>query len=278
MKKIIGAVINSINFFVPQKATSLVHHLFATPRKGKLKEVDLPLFIKKSNTLKLRYKNKEVFCYEWKTNNQQNLATILLIHGWESNSARWEELVNYLGQNYRFIAFDAPSLGQSPGGGLSVKDYQNCIDLLINHFQPTYVVAHSLGAFALYQQLAATNYSSIQKVVLLGCLDRFEIIVNYYFSMFGYSSQLRQQYYQYLSSLFELPLSLYTSSEATSKVDKNILCIHDTDDEIIFYNDVVSFHQLLKAKQNHVIVTSGIDHRLQNPIVFKTIKEFLTSK
>ncbi len=277
MKKIIRAVINCVNLLFPQKATFWAHQLFATPRKGQLKSVELPLFLKKAKTIELQYKGKKVFCYEWNNNPQSNLPVLLLIHGWESNSARWEELVTHLGNHYCFIAFDAPSLGQSPGGNLSVKDYQNCINKILLHFRPTYIVAHSLGAFALYQQLALTNYAFVQKVVLLGCLDRFEIIVHQYFKMLGYSSKVCRQYQNYLSNLFEMPLSKYTSSEASAKVQNAILCIHDTDDEVIAYTDVKVFHQLLKQQQNQVVVTTSIGHRLQNPIVFKAIEEFLIS-
>lgn len=278
MKKSIGFIFNILSYVIPKHVNAWVHHLFATPRKGKLSNDNLPQFIQKAKPGSFKYNGKDVITYTWNLTTNNELPILLLIHGWESNSARWEELVNYLGNNFQFVAFDAPSLGQSSGGNLSVKDYQNVIGLALNHFKPQMVVAHSLGAFSLHQQLARSTYPFVQKVVLMGCLDRFEGVVQLYFKMLGYAPKVQRNYVNYLSTLFQMPLGDYTSSKAALDVEQEILCIHDRDDDMIQYETTMSFHEVLKQRKNKVIVTGNIGHRLQHEVVFQSIQSFLQSQ
>lgn len=275
MEKAVGTLVNLISLISINKAVYWAHKLFSTPRKGKLQAAHLPLFLQQATATTFRYQNEEVYTYQW---NAQAIdkPLLLLIHGWESNSARWEALQAYIGLSYRLVAFDAPSLGQSKGKNLSVKNYQEVIDLAIEHFQPQGIIAHSLGAFTAFQQLSVKAYPSVQKVVVLGSFDRFEQILSKYFTLLGYNRRVCQAYYQYIEALLGQPLLNYCSTQATKNIHIPILCIHDIADAQVSFQEATAFHKALQEKNNHVVTTTNLGHSLQDTFVFETIRAFLS--
>ena len=83
--------------------------------------------------------------YQWKGEKQ----TILLAHGWESNTYRWKSLINKLHQNgHHIIALDAPAHGQSSGTQFNAILYSEFINVVASHYQPTVIVGHSVGGMA----------------------------------------------------------------------------------------------------------------------------------
>lgn len=275
MEKVVGTLVNVLSLISVNKAVYWVHKLFSTPRKGKLQPAHLPKFLQQATGEMFTYQGEAVYTYQW---NAQALdkPLILLIHGWESNSARWEALQTYMGDAFRLVAFDAPSLGQSKGKNLSVKNYQEVIDLAIEHFQPQGIVAHSLGAFTAFQQLSVKSYPAVQKAVILGSFDRFEVILSNYFNLLGYTHRLRQVYQQYIETLLGQPLVNYCSTHATKTVAIPILCMHDIHDAQVSFQEAEGFHQALQAKNNLVVTTTDLGHSLQDALVFETIRTFLS--
>lgn len=273
MEKVVGALVNLISLGSMQTAVHWVHKLFATPRKGKLKPQQLPVFLQQAHLDFLIYKGEKVYTYQW-NQTAVDKPLILLIHGWESNSARWEALVEYLEDTFRYVALDAPSLGMSYGKNLSVKNYQEVIDLALTTFKPQFVVGHSLGAFALFQQIGERNYPWLEKVVIMGAFDRFEVILSHYYNLLGYSKRVREAYRDYFQRLINKPLSSYSSTEASKAVHIPVLCIHDKEDPQISYQEAEYFHQALMQKKNMLVSTVNLGHSLQDEAVFKTIQTF----
>lgn len=274
MEKVVGALINVVSLFSMPTALHWVHRLFSTPRKGKLNAKDLPLFLTQAHLGYFWYKKNKVYYYQWNA-TQTQLPLVLLIHGWESNSARWEALCTALDGQFRFVAVDAPSLGQSYGKNLSVKNYQEVIDIALHTFQPSFVIGHSLGAFALFQQLSETNYPWLKKAVILGAFDRFEVILSHYYHLLGYSKRVKEAYHSYIEHLINKPLIAYCSAEAVQFVDVEVLCIHDKEDPQVSYEEAQRFHQALLQKNNVVLSTENLGHSLQDETVFYTIQTFL---
>lgn len=275
MEKVVGALVNILSLCSMRSALHWVHNLFATPRKGKLKPQQLPVFLQQAQLDFFWYKNEKVYTYQW-NKEATDKPLLLLIHGWESNSGRWEELYTYLGNQFRFVAVDAPSLGMSYGKNLSVKNYQEVIDLALNTFKPQFVIGHSLGAFALFQQLSEGDYPWIKKAVIMGAFDRFEVILSHYYNLLGYSKRVREAYHNYIEHLINKPLYSYCSTEAVKFVDIPILCIHDHKDPQVSYEEAESFHQALMHKKNLVVSTTNLGHSLQDEAVFKTIQAFFS--
>ena len=274
MKKVVGAFVNLVSVFAMDTALRWVHGFFSTPRKGKLTVDHLPAFLKKAHRSFFWYQNEKVYTYQW-NNTLHDLPIVLLIHGWESNSARWEALYDYMGDQFHYVAVDAPSLGLSYGKNLSVQNYQEVIDLALQTFQPQFAIGHSLGAFALFQQLGLSTYPGLKKAVILGTFDRFEIVLSHYYHLLGYTKRIRSAYDTYLEQLFNKPLIDYCCTAAVPFVEVEVLCIHDLDDPQVSFEEAINFHQALKRKNNLVIPTSNLGHSLQDTSVYHAILSFL---
>ncbi|MDA7849530.1 alpha/beta hydrolase, partial [Flavobacteriaceae bacterium] len=87
--KIIGAFINFIGIFNTAYASKLALNLFSKPRNGKLTpHINSFLETATSKTI-LHYNSLPIQTYQWEGTKE----TVLLAHGWESNSGRWRHKI-----------------------------------------------------------------------------------------------------------------------------------------------------------------------------------------
>ncbi len=109
LQKFIGFLINVIGLFSKKSAARLALYLFTTPRRGRLTEKQYD-FLGTSFREELTVNSIPVMTYRWLGKGK----TILLAHGWESNAARWQYLIEPLRKlDYNIIALDAPAHGKS---------------------------------------------------------------------------------------------------------------------------------------------------------------------
>ena len=89
---------------------------------------------------------------------------ILLFHGMNGNSRSWATLFGALGNQFRVIAWDAPSFGDSDVFGDTIDDYCNAAKALIKYLQikDIIVIGHSMGG------LIATKLAVDKDVSLAG--------------------------------------------------------------------------------------------------------------
>ena len=92
--------------------------------------------------------------YEETYNWDGEKETVLLLHGWESNSFRWRNLIGHLKrEGYRVLAFDAPAHGHSSGSLFNVIRYTECTQTIVSRYNPDYIIGHSVGGMtAVYHQ------------------------------------------------------------------------------------------------------------------------------
>src|SRR5690606_38336992 len=109
LQKIIGFFINTISIFSPKLAARMALFLFTKPLKGKINEKQSD-FLDTAFREELTFNNMPIMTYRWLGKRE----TILLAHGWESNSARWQTLITNLKQRgFGVVALDAPAHGRS---------------------------------------------------------------------------------------------------------------------------------------------------------------------
>ncbi|WP_026038727.1 alpha/beta hydrolase [Myroides injenensis] len=274
MKKIIGCLLNIFSKFNKRKSVFIAFDLFCKPRAGKL-HGDLPQILKESDINRFDYKDSFIQYYLW-NKDLENKPLILLIHGWESNAARWEPLIRYLGKNYRIIGFDARGLGASPGRRFNVPEFSELIGTVISKFQPTIIVSHSLGSFALLAQLAKEQYKFISKVVLTGCLDKFGDVLLNYSKMMGYNKKLEDGILRYAESLINMPIDSYASHLFIKSAKAEFLLIHDKRDEIVLLEECEIFHKVFKESNHTIVYTDLYGHSLQGVEVYQTIGNFIS--
>ena len=118
--KSVGLYINLISYFLPEKAKQIAYEIFSQPRKGKIKNGKLPKTLQNAKQETLHYDGEDFQTYIW----QGSEDIILLLHGWESNAARWYKLIPILEKSgCTIVAIDAPAHGLSGSKWFNVGKY-----------------------------------------------------------------------------------------------------------------------------------------------------------
>ena len=123
LPKILGTHINALSIWSKRAAARRAFLVFCTPRGGRIKENQKELLDAAKDKIITISDAVKIQTYKWEGTG----PTILLIHGWESNSHRWYKLIEALQkESYTIIAFDAPAHGNSSGKILNVPLYSMC--------------------------------------------------------------------------------------------------------------------------------------------------------
>ena len=117
--------------------------------------------------------------------------TILLAHGWESNSFRWKDLIVKLkAMDYNVIAFDAPAHGRSSGKVFNAVMYSECINLVAKKFNANIIIGHSVGGMATTFFQQKYQLPSVEKLILLGAPSNYVGVFSRYAKMMGYNTRI----------------------------------------------------------------------------------------
>ncbi len=270
--KIVGFGLNTLSRWSPEKAGEIAFDIFCTPRAGRIGEAD-QFFLSKAdgqNELKTPYGFTKV--YEW---NPDAARSVLLLHGWESNTARWEPLMRSLqAMRHRIIGIDAPAHGASDGNRFNMIKYAEAIHAAVNCYQPDYVIGHSLGAAALSYYLAHYSFSSIHKIVLMGAPSELSIMMQGGFSRsLGLSDRTLTGLFDFFEKQFDRPVAYFSSAEFCKSIDIPALLIHDKNDDVVAADSSMAMHQNLSDSE--LWLTKGLGHSLQDASVFQKIVTFL---
>jgi triacylglycerol esterase/lipase EstA (alpha/beta hydrolase family) len=268
--KSIGLYINFLSYVFPKKATQMAHGFFSEPRKGKLTQDNLPKILKEAHPETFQYEDNSIQTYTWKGNE----TVILLIHGWESNSSRWEKLLPYLKKSgSTIIAIDGPSQGLSSGKEFSVPKFAEYVHVIAEKFKPKYLIGHSMGGkTCLYYQYKYQS-DSIEKMVILGSPSDFKIIFNNFISLMSLNSRISKALEKNYISVLNLKLEEFSGQLFASKLNVKGLVAHDIDDTVVLFKEAQKIVSTWKEVQ--FIETSGLGHSLHDDELYKKVSQFL---
>ena len=271
LPKIVGFSLNILSFISLKSATSIALQLFSKPRKGQITK-EQSEFLDTAVKQVFEYQNNQIATYHWHGKNQ----TILLIHGWESNTGRWMDLILGLQEkNFNIIALDAPAHGNSGSKTFNVPLYAEYIHTVTKNFNPNIVVAHSLGGMSTVFSISKYQVQNIKKLILIGVPSEYIDVLERYKNMIGYNNRIVLNLNQLITDRFGLsPKSLSTVNNL-EKIDSKGLIIHDEDDDVIPYNDALLIQN--SFKNSKLITTKGLGHSLKDKSVSSKILEFITS-
>lgn len=269
--KSIGIYLNALCVFSPKKAAKKALAIFATPRKGKILEHQKP-FLNTAKKDTLQFDNLSITTYQWLGKKD----SILLVHGWESNTQRWHKLIKKLQeQDYHIIALDAPAHGQSSGKQFNAILYAKCINQVVKAYEPQIIVGHSVGGMASVFFTKLFNYKLLKKLVLLGAPSEFVNIFKNYTNMLGLSSKLEHEIDLLVKARFGYLPNYFSTANFAKDLDVEGLIIHDTEDQIITYPEALLIkHNFKNAK---LITTTGYGHSLQHESILNHVTEFINS-
>jgi len=161
---LLGAYLNFINLISKKIGGRHAFLLFCYPFPVKLKPAQAK-FLETSKQSFIQFEGKKIACFSWGSGPQ----TILCLHGWQSQSYRWKRFVEVFDkEKFTIIAVDAPAHGKSEGKIFNVPIYARLIELLLETYSVTYILAHSLGAFATMCLFYEKPELAVKKVALMG--------------------------------------------------------------------------------------------------------------
>lgn len=270
LTKSIGGYINLISFAAPKKATQMAHGYFSEPRKGKFTIDKLPKTLKEAHSETIHNNEDIIQTYTWKGND----TIILLIHGWESNSSRWKKMLPYLKKSgSTIIAIDGPAQGLSNGKEFTVPKYAEFIDIVVQKYQPNYIIGHSMGGqTSLYYQYKYQN-PSVQKIVILGAPSDFTIILKNFTTLLSLNKKVRKDLEIKYTNFLNQDLEQFSSKEFVSKIDVKGLLAHDIEDTVVLFDEGKKIAESWKDVQ--FIQTKGLGHKLHDDELYKKVYTFL---
>ncbi len=270
LTKSIGGYINLISFVFPKKATQIAHAYFSQPRKGKFTLDTLPKTLKEAHSETIRHSENTIQTYIWKGNS----TTILLIHGWESNSSRWKKMLPYLKKSgSTIIAIDGPAQGLSSGKEFTVPKYADFINIVVKKYQPNYIIGHSMGGkTSLYYQFKYQN-PSVQKMVILGAPSDFTVILKNFTTLLSLNNKVKRDLETKYTHYLNQDLEQFSSKEFVSKIDVKGLLAHDIEDSVVVFDEGKKIEKAWKGVQ--FIQTKGLGHKLHDDELYRKIAQFL---
>lgn len=268
--KALGLSINLLSYVAPAKATALAYRYFSKPLYGKLKRDDLPGILREAQLETILHNGGNFQSYIWPGNETK----VLLVHGWESNSARWKLLISYLRKaGCTIIALDAPAHGLSDGKEYTIPRYAEYVNVLIQKHQPNHLIGHSLGgATVLYTQAHYPN-PYIEKMVVLGAPSELTIVLNNYRKMLGLNKRIFKNLKKHCTDRFGLDPMSFSAAAFAKRIDVPGLVVHDREDETVAFSEGM---RIANAYTNaKFVATKGMGHRLHDDRLYNRIYNFL---
>lgn len=268
--KSIGLYINLLSYVFPKKASQIAYAFFSEPREGKLSKSKLPQILQDAQTETFQQEGHSFQTYTWKGNE----TVILLVHGWESNASRWENLLPYLKKSgSTIIAIDGPAHGLSSGKEFNIPQYAEFIHIAVQKFKPQFLIGHSIGGkTCLYYQSVYQN-DALKKMVILGSPSDFNIILNNYITLLSLNSKISKALEDHYLDTFKLKLDLFSGKLFASKIKTKGLIAHDIDDTVVLFEEG---KKIAGAWENaRFIETTGLGHSMHDQDLYQEIYDFL---
>ena len=158
-----GKYLSLLALIDKKKAAQTAFDIFCTIRKGRVKPIQED-FLNAAKLTVEEINGQHIQVYHWKGTK----PTVLLMHGWESNTFRWRNLIKKLREkDFDILAFDAPGHGYSTGKKLHVPLYAITSRFILDKYKPLLVEAHSVGGMTILYDHYKTPTSSVEKIVTI---------------------------------------------------------------------------------------------------------------
>jgi len=271
LPKAYGSYFNFLALFSRKKAAKKAFQLFCTPRKGKVLPHQKDL-LDAAKSEKIEANGVHFQMYHWEGKKD----TVLLLHGWESNTFRWRNLIAFLQkEEFDIIAVDAPAHGYSSSKTFTAPLYVEGIKPVVEKYKPQYILAHSIGGMsALYHQHKFPN-SGIEKIVTLGSPSEFSVISKGYKDFLGLNNKVMDAMGEHFFQLFGFHMNEFSTAEFSKNFSIKGLLIHDELDSVTSINGSEKVHA--NWKKSELIKTKGLGHSLHQDSVSEKIIDFLKS-
>lgn len=259
----------------PEKAAAAALQLFFTPFANQRK-LERPAIFHKAEKLSFVFEGNTIKGFRW-LSPTPNARIILVCHGMNSCSYRFEKYVQLLAQHhFTVLAFDAQAHGQSEGKILNAVVYADLILQIENTYGPVYgIIAHSVAGLATSfaaEQWGQTN----KKIVLIAPATETVTAIDNFFMMLHLKPSFRAVFDAMVKKQRGHLPAWYSAARAIQHTTAKTLWIHDEHDKICPYKDALAVKNMQLPHVNF-ITTRKLGHNkiYRDATVQHTIMEFL---
>ncbi|WP_396159012.1 alpha/beta hydrolase [Flavobacterium sp.] len=268
--KAIGFYLNCLSYVNAEKAKNKAYQLFSKPRKGKLKEEELPKTLQSATLETFEYNNEKFQTYIWKGNSE----VIFLIHGWESNASRWKKLLAHLKPlGKTIIAIDGPAHGLSEGTEFNAPKFAEYITIVAQKYQPKTIIGHSIGGAAISFYLNKYKDKTIEKVILLGAPSDFKIIADNYINLLSLNNRIKESLENLYFEKFNININDFAAHKFAQNFSQKAFIAHDSEDKVVLIDEGRKYAN--NWKNATYIETSGLGHSMHDADLYQKIVDFI---
>ncbi|MEM6879420.1 MAG: alpha/beta hydrolase, partial [Bacteroidota bacterium] len=187
---------------------------------------------------------------------------ILLLHGWESSTARWAPYFNTLRQHqFDIYAIDAPAQGGSGGAEFSAMAYAAALDAYLEQLEnpPTFWLGHSAGGMAaLYYLSEMSGLVRPDRLIIMGVAGEMQNFVDRFCEIVGLNDIVHAGIEHEFTKRFGKTFSDISFVRMASQLEMPGLIIHDRDDELAHISGAKDLHKAWKNSE--LMITEGRTH------------------
>lgn len=265
-------MLNALAAVSPALAGKVAFRFFCSPRRLPIREKDAA-FLATAKNETFRFQNLKIRTYFWSAPAPIG-KSVLLLHGWESSSARWQKYVKGLhAAGYDVHAIDAPASGNSEGKLLNAVLFSAVVRAYISKTGvPHLIVGHSLGGAAAVMSTTLENAPHPPKMALLGVFAESTRVIRDFANMLGASEKVVQAMYREIEKRSGKSIEEYSVvMNARKLTDVKGLVIHDIADDVA---PVEEGQAVAIAWGAEMYQTEGLGHRLQDKTVVQKVVAF----
>ncbi len=201
---------------------------------------------------------------------------VLLAHGWNSHSGRWQALANQLIMaDYDVYALDAPAHGASFGGSFAVIYYGEVLANFADILKPHIIIGHSAGGMATaYYLRHFPEVHHPDKLVLLSTPAELNHFMESFRKVIGIKKVVIDAMETAFAKRFGKSFDYFSIADFVQNFRVPGLIIHDELDDIA---PVQGAYALANNWANsELVITNGLGHSVQHEQVRKRILDWLT--
>jgi len=267
--KSIGKYLNLLSLIAPSYTASKTLEIFAKVRKGKIdKDKTFPI-LEEGKQNRFHCNGHEIQRYHWKGSGKK----VLMLHGWESNTHRWRNLIRSLKtQDFDIHAIDAPAHGYSSGTYHYLTNYAAAATKMIEEYDIEIIVGHSMGGMAMLFAKSLKPLATVRQLVSIGAPTDFSLIVAGYQNTIGFNKRVYRLLDQLIEKEIKVGIKEFSTSKFTYENLGELLILHDRFDPTI---PLWQAERLQKNLGGELFITEGFGHSMHQKEVCQKIMEFL---
>lgn len=251
-------------------AGRLVFSMMIRPRR---READLTARTAIPEPLRIRDDGHELQAYQW-----EGSVRALLVHGWDSSSADFSDLIPRLAEaGWGGLAYDGPAHGRSEGETTDFLRLGSTFRRIVRAHGPfDAVVSHSFGSAVVLDQLAQGEAPVPQSIVVGGAPASLAQVFSYYADQLDLAPEVARDLSRRIEGRLGRSADEIRLTESIRELEAEALIVHDHGDK---YFPIDSARRLRDAAgEARLIETHGLGHRgwLKDQGILSAVIEFLS--